>query len=302
MPSEENAKLWSVPHLNGLTLLRADFVTYAFKRHMHDYFVIGMIEAGVQKFSYQRDVFITPPTGLIIINPGEAHTGEAAVASGFRYRALYPDPDLLQHIASQVKGRSQDIPFFSYPVIHDAVLFKEIYHLHLTLESAVSALEQESRYIEALARLIIRHADTHPQVKSIGRERHEIKRVCAYIEDNFAQDVKLSDLASLVHWNPFYLLRVFRAEMGLPPHAYLETVRIREGQALLKKGRSLAQTAYETGFSSQSHFTTTFKRLIGVTPGHYAQQVNFLKDTSHQEAYAEGNTFTSSGVSDVYDV
>lgn len=67
---QEHAQLWSVPHLDGLTLLRADFVTYGFKRHMHDYFVIGMIEAGLQKFSYQRDVFVTPPTGLIIINPG----------------------------------------------------------------------------------------------------------------------------------------------------------------------------------------------------------------------------------------
>jgi AraC-like DNA-binding protein len=279
MPSDEKAKLWSVPHLNGLTLLRAAFVTYAFKRHSHDYFVIGMIEAGMQKFSYQRDVFITPPTGLIIINPGEAHTGEAAVESGFHYRALYPEPETLQQIASQIKSRSHDIPFFSQPVIHDAALFNDIYRLHVTLESSVSALEQESMYLEALARLITRHGDSHPQARPIGRERHEVKRICAYIEENFADDVTLTDLAGLVHWNPFYLLRVFRSDMGLPPHAYLETVRIREGQRLLKQGLSLAQTAYQTGFSSQSHFTTTFKRLIGVTPGHYAQQVNILKDS-----------------------
>jgi AraC-like DNA-binding protein len=134
-----------------------------------------------------------------------------------------------------------------------------------------------------LARLIIRHADTHLHVRPIGRERREIQRVCAYIEENFADDVKLADLAHLVHWNPFYLLRVFRNEMGLPPHAYLETVRIRESQRLLKQGLSLIEVAYQTGFSSQSHFTTTFKRLIGVTPGHYAQQVNFLKDSPPQD-------------------
>ena len=290
MPSEESAKLWSVPHLNGLTLLRAAIVTYSFKRHMHDYFVIGMIEAGVQKFSYQRDVFVTPPTGLIIINPGEAHTGEAAVPSGFRYRALYPEPETLQLIASQIKGRPHDIPFFSQPVIHDAALFKDIYRLHRTLESSGSALEQESLYLESLAHLVIRHADTHPRAKPVGRERHEIKRVCAYLEENYAEDIKLADLADLVHWNPFYLLRVFRSETGLPPHAYLETVRIREGQRLLKHGISLADTAYQTGFSSQSHFTTTFKRLIGVTPGHYAQQVNILKDSRQHERYDEINT------------
>lgn len=278
MPSEEHAKLWSVAHLNGLTLLRADFVTYSFKRHAHDYFVIGMIEAGMQKFSYQRDVFVTPPTGLIVINPGEAHTGEAAIASGFRYRALYPETETMQQIAAHIKGRTQDIPFFSQPVVHDEALFQAMHRLHLTLESSASALEQESMYLEALAHLILRHGDTRPQARRIGHERTEVKRICAYIEDHFASEVKLADLAAFVHWNPFYLLRVFRSEMGLPPHAYLETVRIREAQRLLKQGVSLAETVYQTGFSSQSHFTTTFKRLIGVTPGYYAQQVNILKD------------------------
>lgn len=275
---QDKATLWSVPHLNGLTLLRADFVTYSFKRHSHDYFVIGMIEDGLQKFSYQRDLFVTPTTGLIVINPGEAHTGESAVDSGFRYRALYPEPETMQQIASEIKCRTQDIPFFSQPVIHDTDLFHSIYRLHTTLETAAPALEQESRYLSALAHLIIRHSDTHLHASAVGRERHEIKRVCAYIEDNFGQDITLSMLADLVHWNPFYLLRVFRNEMGLPPHAYLETVRIRVGQRLLKQGVPIMQVAYDTGFSSQSHFTTTFKRLIGVTPGHYAQQVNILKD------------------------
>lgn len=185
---------------------------------------------------------------------------------------------MMQHIAAQIKDRPHNIPFFSQPVIHDRALFDAMYRLHVTLEQTASRLEQESVYLEALAQLIIRHADTHPQLRPLRREHHEIKRICAYIEENFAQEVTLADLAALVHWNPFYLLRVFRTQVGLPPHAYLETVRIRNAQTLLKQGRPLTQVAYETGFSSQSHLTTTFKRLIGVTPGYYAQQVNFLKD------------------------
>src|SRR5262245_6844974 len=77
----ESAHIWQVSHLSHLSLLRANFITYAFKRHMHDYFVIGMVEEGLRKFSYQRSQYVTPPTGLIVINPGEAHTGEAAVPS-----------------------------------------------------------------------------------------------------------------------------------------------------------------------------------------------------------------------------
>lgn len=275
----ENAKLWCVPHLNNLQLLRANFVTYSFKRHMHDYFVIGMIEDGVQRFAYRRDQYVTPTTGLIVINPGEAHTGEAAIPSGFRYRALYPETEQMQQIAAEIKGRNRDIPFFSQPVIHDAALFHEFRRLHVALESVSSTLEHESRYLWALAQLIARHADPPPRPNALKRERSEVKKLRRYLDEHYAEDVKLADLAALVNWNAFYLLRVFRSEIGLPPHAYLENVRIREAQRFLKQGLPVIEVAYQTGFSSQSHFTTTFKRLIGVTPGQYAKEVNFLKDS-----------------------
>lgn len=275
----ENAKLWCVPHLNNLQLLRANFVTYSFKRHMHDYFVIGMIEDGVQRFAYRRDQYVTPTTGLIVINPGEAHTGEAAIPSGFRYRALYPETEQMQQIAAEIKGRNRDIPFFSQPVIHDAALFHEFRRLHVALESVSSTLEHESRYLWALAQLIARHADPPPRPNALKRERSEVKKLRRYLDEHYAEDVNLADLAALVNWNAFYLLRVFRSEIGLPPHAYLENVRIREAQRFLKQGLPVIEVAYQTGFSSQSHFTTTFKRLIGVTPGQYAKEVNFLKDS-----------------------
>jgi len=267
----EHAHIWSVVPLHNLSLLRATFITYAFKRHMHDYFVIGMIEAGMQKFDMQHQHYITPPTGLIVINPGEPHTGEAAVPQGFGYRALYPEAEVLQQIASEIKERWQDIPFFAQPVIHDPALFAEIHSLHIALEQARSTLEYESRYLHALAHLIQHHADTHPFAKRVKREKAEVKRLRGYIEERCAEDITLDDLARLVNWSPFYLLRVFRREVGLPPHAYLETIRIREAQRLLQLQMPLVDVAYTMGFSSQSHFTTTFKRLIGVTPGQYAK-------------------------------
>lgn len=278
MPFRENAKFWFVPHLNNLSLLRATFVTYSFKRHTHDYFVVAMVEAGVQKFSYQREEHITLPTGIIVINPGEVHTGEAGIPSGFRYRALYPETEVLLQIASEIKGRQQDIPFFEQPVIRDTALSAQLRSLHQALEEPRSALEHESRYLWALAQLITRHADTRPYLNPVRRERDEVRRIRAYMEERYAEDIKLDELARLVNWSPFYLLRVFRGEMGLPPHAYLENIRIRRAQRLLRFGTPIIEAAYETGFSSQSHFTTTFKRLIGVTPGQYAKEVNILKD------------------------
>lgn len=287
MSRADSAKLWSVAALDGLRLLRATIVEYTFKRHMHDYFVVGMVEAGVQKFAYGRDQFVTQPQGIIVLNPGEAHTGESASANGFHYRALYPEADAMRDIAAEMRGRSGEIPFFGQPVLHDPALFAHLRALHATLESDAPALQAESQYRWALAQLILRHADARVVPGKVGRERCEVQRLRTYIDAHYAEDISLKTLAALVHWSPFYLLRVFRTETGLPPHAYLESVRIREAQRLLRVGQALAEVALAVGYNHQSHFTTAFRRLIGVTPGHYAQQVNFLQDRHRVGTYPE---------------
>ena len=83
----------------------------------------------------------------------------------------------------------------------------------------------------------------------------------------------MTQLAEYVSLSPTYLLRAFRAEVGMPPYVYLESVRIRQAQHLIKAGRSLAETAVEVGFNSQSHLTYRFKQIIGVTPGQYARRL-----------------------------
>jgi AraC-like DNA-binding protein len=280
MDTAEHARMWCIPRLGGLQLLSATCITYAFNRHMHDYFVIGMIEDGMQTFSYRGAKHRTPTGGLILLNPVEPHTGEAATEAGFVYRAMYPEAELLQQIASDISERPRDVPFFPTPVVHDKLLVGEILALHKALENAAPTLEQESRFLWTLGHLILRHADSRPPVKSIRAERHEVRRIRRYLDEHYADDVTLEQLASLVHWSPFYLLRVFRREVGLPPHAYLENVRVRRAQDLLLRGLPLAQIAYDTGFSSQSHLTNSFKRHIAVTPGQYAQQRNILQDTA----------------------
>jgi AraC-like DNA-binding protein len=65
------------------------------------------------------------------------------------------------------------------------------------------------------------------------------------------------------------LIRVFRAEVGLTPHAYVVDVRVRRAQALLKEGASPADAAARVGFADQAHLTRAFKARVGVAPGAY---------------------------------
>jgi AraC-like DNA-binding protein len=105
----------------------------------------------------------------------------------------------------------------------------------------------------------------------LGRERQAVRQARRYIEEHFARGITLSQLAEYVALSPYYLLRVFKAEVGMPPYTYLESVRIAEAQRLIEAGQPLADVALAAGFSSQSHLTQRFKQIIGVTPGQYAQ-------------------------------
>ena len=275
----ESARLWSVPHFNNLRLMRATYITYAFSRHVHDYFAIGVIEAGVQTFSYRHERHITQPHGLFIVNPGEPHDGEAATEAGFTYRVLYPEADMMQQVAAEIRGRDGgDVPFFSAAVIDDPVLYQAFRRTHAALENETSALEQHSRLLLLLGALITRHADSHFRARTLGRERREIERTRQYLDYHYAEDVTLAQLGRVAGLSPYYLVRVFHREVGLPPHAYLASVRVRRAQDLLAAGAPIVDVAYATGFSSQSHLTNTFKRFIGVTPSQYAHQRKILQD------------------------
>jgi AraC-like DNA-binding protein len=60
----------------------------------------------------------------------------------------------------------------------------------------------------------------------------------------------------------------------MPPHAYQIQLRILKAKRLLKKQKSIESVAIETGFVSQSHFGSHFKRLVCITPKQYIQDSN----------------------------
>ncbi|HKV83848.1 MAG TPA: AraC family transcriptional regulator [Ktedonobacterales bacterium] len=266
----EHAIFWRDSALGGLELLRAHYVTHSFAPHSHDTFAIGVVEAGVERFHYRHAPVSAPSGSLIIINPGEPHTGSSALADGWRYRMLYPDPSLLREAAGALTGRARPIPFFADPVVHDPLLARELLRLHSALEGGAELLERQSRLLEFLARLIQRHADTPHLDAPLTREPLLVRRLRDYLDEHANAPVTLAELAALAGMSEFHTLRVFTRATGMPPHAYLTQRRVAHARTLLAHRLPLAQVAAFAGFYDQSHLTRHFKRIVGVTPGQYA--------------------------------
>ena len=270
------AKEWTTPGYNtqlGLSFLHAHFVQHAYPRHSHDYYVISLIERGRQSFIHRGRRHLTAPGGVILINPDAVHTGEAVDANGFEMRSIYPTAKHMQMAHLELTGRQYDLPYFKEVRVDHLPVKRSILSLHQALSEGADELECESRLLSTLGLLIRRYAEVYAAEKAPGNDRRAVRRARDYINEHFAHGVRLHDLAAYVSLSPYYLLRVFHAEVGMPPYAYLESLRVRQAQRLIESGKPLADVAVEVGFSSQSHMTRRFKRIIGATPGQYAAQI-----------------------------
>ncbi|WP_299043952.1 AraC family transcriptional regulator [uncultured Tateyamaria sp.] len=109
----------------------------------------------------------------------------------------------------------------------------------------------------------------------VGRARSslnpaQMSRVVDFIEAKIATRITLADLAEMCGISQFRFMRAFKAETGFNPHQYVIERRVARAKSLLQDSEdSIADIAYDIGFSSQAHMTDVFRKRVGATPGQF---------------------------------
>jgi AraC-like DNA-binding protein len=292
-----------------LDLLHAR-VTEPYAPHLHEEFALGACTDGLEVIRYRGTLHYAGPGSVVILEPGEPHTGGPADLPSFVYRVMYPAADLLYE-------RPVRAPRFREPVVIDPGLARELRQVHTLLSRAagplqagplqagplqagslepgppqagslepgppqagslepgplgVEPLEAESRLSWLLGELVRRHASRPPdgEVRGAGRVA---RLVMAQLADRLSCPPALTEIAAEAGLSRYQLVRSFRAEVGLPPYAWLAQHRVARARVLLERGYRPAEAAALTGFADQAHLTRWFRRVVGVTPGAYRNSV-----------------------------
>lgn len=239
--------------------------------HCHSDYQICLSLDCPGEYYYRGTHYWVPSGSLSVIHPGEMHTGRDIDnrETAATFRMLYISPDRVTAAASDMAERQTHAPFFPEAIILNADLRQRFLEFHTASQQPASRLELDSLLLALLARLIGNHADVSLEVRPIGRERRAIRRVREYLQEHYSEDVSLDRLAQVAGLSPYYLSRVFHAEVGIALRQYQLQVRIDRAKLLLAGGRAAQWVAAETGFVDQSHLTRYFKRLVQTTPGRY---------------------------------
>lgn len=156
--------------------------------------------------------------------------------------------------------------------------------LALTFGLTATSLERANafhRLVDAVLvgadRLAVEVAPTEA-LSTLGRlsrvgtfQTRPVRRAVEYLRERFAESVSLDELAAHRGRDKFYLCRVFRAQVGLAPHAYLTQLRVLRAKHLLARGERPSGVATRVGFYDQAQLTRHFHRITGATPARFAK-------------------------------
>ncbi|MGW2643700.1 AraC family transcriptional regulator [Streptomyces sp. NPDC001393] len=251
-----------------LDLLTANFRRHTYAPHAHDEYTIGVCVGGSEVIDYRGGHIRTGPGTIVVLDPGEMHTGGPGNATdGYAYRALYAEPSLL------ADGTLGGLPHFREPLLDDPELATALRRAHTELSACPDPLEAESRLPWLLTALACRHSTARPVSDRIPGAGEIARTVRDRLADELTDPPSLALLAADLGLSRYQLLRAFRTTMGIPPYAWLAQHRVSRARTLLAAGLRPAEVAGLVGFADQAHLTRWFRRVLGVTPAAYRNSV-----------------------------
>ncbi len=133
----------------------------------------------------------------------------------------------------------------------------------------IQSLDMLESWLQDLAVKIINHG-------SWGKKAYHhgiVKKMVQYIQENYAQDISLEEVAGFLHMSRNYLNSLFKEEMGETFTNYTIRVRMEKARNMLLEGNLFVyEVAEKTGYRNVAYFSNLFKKYYHISPSDIGRQ------------------------------
>ncbi|SNX53415.1 AraC family transcriptional regulator [Thermoanaerobacterium sp. RBIITD] len=251
-------------------------------QHFHDYFEIYYQLSGQRYYFIDDRVYYVKEGDIVLINSYALHKTAYAGTPNYSRILIYfrksfldgflqniNDIDLFYCFEKKINIISINLSSQSYV---EGILFKM---LDENKKRESGYLSISKIYLIELLIFLSRYALNSP-VKDIRYHNimhKKISEAVQFINANYNKTFSLKEISQMFNISPFYFCRIFKKVTGFTFIEYLNAIRIKHAQLLLKESdQSITEIAQKVGFESGTHFSRVFKNIMHISPLKYRKK------------------------------
>lgn len=221
--------------------------------HYHQNKHLTLIVKGGNTERRQRAEIPLGPGALIVYNSGELHRN---------LNTLYPS----QNINIEI----EDCFFAAYSLAPS--LFEDLPAEHpvlklSTLKAYWECISNEAPSVATVHAILLDLLCLRRSEKAPDAQSRWVRLLKEVIHDRWNETLSLKELAAIAGVHPVTISKNFRKHFSCSLGEYMRQVKIEQSLRLIKQAHlSLTDIALQCGFADQSHFTRTFKAIVGFLP------------------------------------
>ena len=239
-------------------------------KHFHDTFEVYYMRSGECSYLIDDKVFDVKSGDVVIIPEGIIHKTNYGTRSHARLlingtRGYLPD------------GVRENFDKLGY-LYRNENTAKEVEYVFSKLEEECK--KEDDEYKQGILMTLTHqlfYIFARNQAKEVvaSSEGSFVGECLKYVQENYMQNLSLTDTAKHLSVSPEHLSRTFKRETGFGFNEYVNLVRLKKAEEMLKNesGKSVSEVAYSCGFNDSNYFSVIFKRNYGVTPSEMRRKV-----------------------------
>lgn len=242
--------------------------------HIHDYYELVLYVSGNVDYVTDLAILAPAPMAAVWFAPGEIHNTRLRAPSCYERYVFYFHSSLFSF-----EGKSYPLcPFLEQSADRFFRIGEERRPALLSSLDKLDRMLLEDTpnhllcYAEVIRLLSLLNASADRPTGAAEKLPEKMLQIKQYIDDHYADLSSVSELADRFFYSREYISRLFRKYYNVSVSEYLTQLRINQSIQLLRQGHSVTDSYLAVGFKSQSAYSLSFRKQIGLSPSEYLRR------------------------------